>query len=126
MEEAKKLNLPKVGDIASGTVVRVYPTYAILLFEEGWTGLLHISEISHNFIRHFSSFVSAGTIYNVKVIAVDEQSGSVRVSLKQMTSAEKRRAFQHKKVDPREIDCHSLEDKLPQWVKEENEGVYEL
>ena len=125
MDNEKKVNLPRVGEIATGTVVRVYPTYAILLFEEGWTGLLHISELSNNYIRHFSSFVTTGAIYNVKVISVDEASGSVRVSLKQMSSAEKRKAFLHKKIDPKEINSKSLEDKLPEWVKEENEGEFQ-
>ena len=79
--------MPKVGDVATGTVVKVFSSYAILLFEEGWTGLLHISELSSKFIRSFTSYVTVGTIYSVKVIAIDEN-GGVRVSLKQMTVTE--------------------------------------
>ena len=48
MEIEKGITLPKVGDVAVGTVVKVFQTYAIMLFEEGWTGLLHISELSHD------------------------------------------------------------------------------
>ena len=50
--------LPKVGECAIGTVVAVYSSYAILLFDEGWTGLLHISEVSFNYIRSFTSFIT--------------------------------------------------------------------
>ena len=113
--------LPKVGDVASGTVVRVYSSYAILLFDEGWTGLLHISELSSKYIRSFTSYVSIGTIYNVKVTEVNEQTGSVRVSLKQMASADKWKVFRHKKTDSEEIDFQALKERLPDWIKMENE-----
>ena len=121
-QEKQPAKLPAVSTIASGVVVRIYPTYAILLFEDGWTGLLHISELSHNFIRHFSSFVTMGAIYNVKVISVDEERGNIRVSLKQMTTMDKRKAFAHKKVPMEEIDCSALMERLPEWIKQENEG----
>ena len=39
--------LPSVGDVIQGTVVRVYHNYAIMLFDGGFTGLLHSSELSH-------------------------------------------------------------------------------
>lgn len=116
------MSLPKVGQIAEGVVVKVYPRYAIMLFEEGWTGLLHISELSYSYIRHFSGYVSVGNIYNVKVIAVDEQTNSVRVSLKQMTNADRRSAFHHQKVDPGEVDFMALGNRLPKWIKAENES----
>ena len=114
------MTFPKVGDIATGTVVRVYSSYAILYFDEGWTGLLHISELSHNFIRSFTRFVTIGSIYNVKVISVDEEGKNVRVSLKQMTSADKRKAFHHQAVHREDIDPTELMARLPQWIEEEN------
>lgn len=115
------MNLPKVGDIAEGVVVKVYPRYAILLFEDGWTGLLHISELANTFIHHFTGYVSVGNIYNVKVIAVNEESDNIRVSLKQMTQSDRKKAFHRKKISLNEIDFSALENKLPEWVKSENE-----
>ncbi|MBQ2069562.1 MAG: S1 RNA-binding domain-containing protein [Bacilli bacterium] len=115
------MNLPKVGDLAIGTVVKVYPNFAILLFEDGWTGLLHISELSNNFIRSFTSFVKIGSIYHVKVIAVDEESESVKVSLKQVTQAERRDSFRHQDIDPATIDFSALEAKIPEWAKKQIE-----
>lgn len=115
------MNTPVLGEVATGTVVRVYPSYAILLFEGGWTGLLHISELSNNYIRSFEAFVTIGSLYSVKVIEIDEKRQNVRVSLKRMLGSDKKRAFRHEKVDPNEIDFSALEARLPEWVKEENE-----
>lgn len=111
--------LPKVGECAIGTVVAVYSSYAILLFDEGWTGLLHISEVSFNYIRSFTSFITIGSIYNVKVIDVNKETKSVRVSLKQMTPSERHATFRHKKIDESEIDFKALEEARPSWIKGE-------
>lgn len=115
--------LPKVGECAVGTVVAVYSSYAILLFDEGWTGLLHISEVSSNYIRSFTSFITIGSIYNVKVIDVNEENGSVRVSLKQMTPSERHSTFRHKKIEESEIDFAALEEARPGWIKEELKNI---
>ena len=120
MEQERHVKLPKVGDVATGTVAKVFPTYALLLFDDGWTGLLHISELSHSFVRSFTAFVTIGTIYSVKVIAVDEQSGKIQVSLKQMTSGERARSFSHRSVDPAEVSFDSLREALPRWIDQQN------
>ena len=111
------MNLPKVGDVASGTVIRMYPSYAILLFEEGWTGLLHISELSTSYIRCFESFVKLGSIYSVKVIAVEEEEGTVRVSLKRMTPSDKRKSFAHHPIPKEEISFTGLQEHLQGWIE---------
>ena len=119
MERESQVKLPSVGDIATGIVTKVFATYAIMLFDEGWTGLLHISELSHSYIRSFTSFVTIGTIYSVKVISVDEASGKVHVSLKQMTTAERRHSFGHETIAPEEISFDALREHLPQWIENE-------
>ena len=120
MESAQNVALPPVGTVATGTVVKVFPTYALLLFDDGWTGLLHISELSHSFIRSFTAFVTIGTIYSVKVIAVDEATGKVHVSLKQMSAGDRKRSFSHAPVDEGEINFDSLRDALPGWIELQN------
>jgi len=110
----------KVGDILEGTVVRVYPKYAIMLFDEGRTGLLHISELSNSFIRNFTSFVQVGNIYKVKVTEINPIENSMRVSLKQMNNAEKHMPLAKISIDPSRISFAELERHLPSWIEEEN------
>ncbi len=110
----------KVGDIIEGTVVRVYPKYAIMLFDEGRTGLLHISELSNSFIRNFTSFVQVGNIYKVKVTEINPIENSMRVSLKQMNNAEKHMPLAKISIDPSRISFTELERHLPSWIEEEN------
>ncbi|MBE6127608.1 MAG: S1 RNA-binding domain-containing protein [Erysipelotrichaceae bacterium] len=120
MEGEKAIKLPAVGTVAVGTVAKVYPTYAILIFDEGWTGLLHISELSNSYIRSFTSFVTIGTLYSVKVIRVDASTHKVHVSLKQVTQSERRNAFCHRVVPRSDISFDSLREHLPLWIEQEN------
>lgn len=112
--------IEKVGDILEGTVVRVYPNYAIMLFESGSTGLLHISEITDGYIRNFTSYVAVGNIYRVKVIEVDEEKQSMKVSVKQLTPEERKQATTHGEIPEEEISFKALEERLEGWIKEEN------
>ncbi|MBO5528854.1 MAG: S1 RNA-binding domain-containing protein [Bacilli bacterium] len=121
MEETNQsVKGPVVGLVTTGTVIRVYPTYAIMLFDDGWTGLLHISELSHSYIRSFTSFVSVGSIYTVKVIDVFDNGNRVNVSLKQVSNSERKRCFSHKPIDPSEISFESLKACLPYWIEQQN------
>jgi predicted RNA-binding protein with RPS1 domain len=112
--------MSKEGDVIVGTVVRVYPKYAIMLFDDDETGLLHISELSNDYVRNFTGFVHVGNIYKVKVIQVDEAKGFMKVSLKRLTEAERRDGLTKHHIDPKTVDFTELEKRLPDWVKDEN------
>jgi len=115
------MNHSSVGDIIEGTVVRVYPKYAIMLFDDGETGLLHISELSDSFVRNFTGYVQVGNIYKVKVIAYDEDKAFMKVSLKQLSGEERCSPLAKRRIESPDIDFAELEKKLPEWIKEENE-----
>ncbi len=110
----------KVGDILEGTVVKVYPRYAILLFDDELTGLLHISEVSNHYIHSFTDYVKTGSIYKVKVISFDEEGPSMRVSLKALTNNERRDSIARMRVKEENISCDALFEALPKWIEEEN------
>ena len=112
-----------VGDILEGTVIRVYPKYAILLFEDGETGLLHISELSNSFVRNFSSYVKAGTIYRVKVIEIDEEKGFMKVSRRKLSGQERHQSMDRKAIPESDQSFQAIEETLPSWVKEETERL---
>ncbi len=115
---------PEVGHVEVGTVIEVHPTYAILLYEDGWTGLLHISEASRNYIHDFESYIPVGTIYPTKIIEIEKYSRNIHVSMVATTPADKRKVFKHQPIAKREVDFTPLKLNLPAWIeaakKEEN------
>jgi len=114
----------KVGDLIQGTIIRILPYGAMLIFEDDTKGLLHISEVSNQYIRNIYSYLHSGTIYLVKVINVDEEKNFLKVSLKQVTKEDREK--EHKEVNTRIkefIDSKKLLDNLPNWISVELEKI---
>jgi translation initiation factor 2 subunit 1 len=82
----RKQQWPEVGDLVIDTIknVTTYGTYA-KLDEYDKQGLLHISEISSNWIRNIRDFVREGQKAVLKVIRVDLEKGHIDLSLRRVT-----------------------------------------
>lgn len=46
------------------------------------TGLIHISEMSHQYVKHPSEVVSVGDVVKVKVIKIDKERQKASLSMK--------------------------------------------
>lgn len=105
----------KEGDILIGVVIKVYPSFAILLFPNGETGLLHVSELSKGYVRNFTGYVKVGNIYRVKVIEVDEAKGFMRLSVKALGPSERRLGY-NKAAIRENSDFAALRNHLSKWM----------
>ena len=111
----------EVGDLILGTVNQIRPYALFLSFDDGSKGLLHISEISDDYVRDIEIFGSVGDVIKVKVIEKDPYNGFLRVSYKQVPIEERYSTHDNsKKKIPQfdEADFSSLEAKLPEWIEE--------
>ena len=109
----------EVGQIILGTVTNVKPYALFMEFEDGVTGLLHISEISDSFVRDIEKFGTRGDQMKVKIIAIDENNGFLRVSYKQVPSEEMYSTHTNnsrKVPETNDEDFKMLEEKLPEWI----------
>ena len=50
----------KVGNIVKGTVNGIETYGAFINFDEYYSGLIHISEISDNFVKNINDFIKVG------------------------------------------------------------------
>ena len=75
------INNPKIGDIVSGTVVRIMPFGAFVEIAPGKEGLLHISKIDFKKIEKVQDILKIGDSVVVKVIEIDTQ-GRINLSRK--------------------------------------------
>ena len=72
----------KKGKIVRGTVTGI-ETYGVFLsFDEYYSGLIHISEISHGFVRDINEFVKIGDTIFVEILDVDEKLNHLKLSIK--------------------------------------------
>lgn len=76
----------KPGMVLSGTVRNVVDFGAFVDIGVQQDGLVHISELSDQYIRHPLDAVSVGDIVQVRVLAVDPERGRISLSMRQAQS----------------------------------------
>lgn len=109
-----------VGKVVEGTVTGITNFGAFVELKEGKSGLVHISEISHDYVEKVSDYVKRGEKVKVKVLSVSDD-GKISLSMRQTKP---------KSNKPAEIDWSSpednqrgmsFEDKLSSFLKDSNE-----
>ncbi|MFA5283130.1 MAG: S1 RNA-binding domain-containing protein [Bacilli bacterium] len=114
----------KIGDIVEGTCTKVINYGAFLIFDDDVQGLLHISEISNQYIYNIANKIKVGIVYRVKVIEVSPDGTFLKVSMKQITDEdlEKIRMNGNNRliVNEDDLDFSSLKENLDIWTKEKN------
>ena len=77
--------MPEVGSVYASEVVSIKTFGAFVSFGEafpGLEGLCHISELAPDRVRNIEKFISVGDAFDVKVLAIDEDSGKLKLSRK--------------------------------------------
>ena len=118
----------QIGDLIVGKITSVKPYALFLSFENGSNGLLHISELSDSYIRDIEKYGSLGDEIKVKVIAIDEANGFLRVSYKRVPEEERYSTHINEAriyLEESEKDFSELEKKLPIWINETLKKVKE-
>ena len=122
----------KIGSIATGKVQSVMPFGAFVSLPDNKSGLVHISEITSEYIENINDYIKVGETVSVKVLDIDK-SGKISLSIKKA----KPKAAEPKKpagrVRPADIDWSgssdkelSFEDKLSKFKKDADEKMLAL
>ena len=110
----------QVGQLIIGKVYNVKPYALFMSFEDGVTGLLHISEISDSFVRDIEKFGSIGDEIKVKILTIDKENGFLRVSYKQVPPEEAYSSHVNQRRLPTvsEDEFLPLKEKLEGWIND--------
>lgn len=71
----------EVGEIYEGKVTGITKFGAFVSFENGQTGMVHISEVAPTFVNEIKDFITDGQTVKVKVLAITDE-GKVSLSIK--------------------------------------------
>ncbi len=105
------------GRILKGVVTGIEPYGVFVQFDDYYSGLIHISEISEGFVRDPADYVKVGEIINVKIIDVDDQMGHLKLSIKNIQYKEKK-ITKRRKIQETSLGFKTLAYKLPFWIEE--------
>ena len=110
----------QVGQFVVGKVYNVKPYALFMSFEDGATGLLHISEISDSFVRDIEKYGSVGDEIKVKILSIDKENGFLRVSYKQVPPEEAYSSHTNQRRLPTvtEEEFLPLKEKLDGWIND--------
>lgn len=112
------------GRILKGVVTGIEPYGIFVQFDDYYSGLIHISEISDGFVKDPSKFVSIGEIINVKIIDVDDQIGHLKLSIKNIQYKEKK-VTKRRKIIETPLGFKTLAYHLPIWINESLKNIEE-
>ena len=114
-----KFPMYKIGYIVKGKVTGIENYGIFLLMDDGYTGLIHISEISEKFVRNVFDYVQLDEVISSKVIEIDDSNKRLKLTIKN---------FDYRIEDKKNLEDKNgfslLREKLPLWIaeyKEKNE-----
>ena len=90
----------KAGDVVEGTVDSIKPYGAFIKLDDGVDGLLHVSQISTQRIKHPSAVLTEGQTVKVKILSTQEGklSLSMKVLAEQQADREEHETFDYKET----------------------------
>ena len=108
----------KIGEKVKGKVTGIEDYGFFLLLDDGYTGLIHISEMSERFVKNIFDYVQMGEYIKAVVIDVDEENKKLKLSIKN---------FDYRIEDKKKLEnlngFSPLREKLPEWISEYEEKI---
>lgn len=105
----------KEGKIIKGTVTGIESYGIFVSFDDYYSGLIHISEVSHNFVKDINNFAKIGDVINTEIIDVDEGSNHLKLSIKNINYKIKAPRKKRKIIETKQ-GFRTLAHNLPLWI----------
>ena len=94
----------KAGEVVKGRVTGIKPYGAFISLEGGYTGLLHISEISDDFVSHIEDFVKYGDEIELYILEVETFTKHLKLSLKHLNKSPKKKRVVFSRQRKKQLD----------------------
>lgn len=107
----------KVGKIVKGNITGVEKYGIFVNLDNFYSGLIHISEISNDFVKDVSLYGEVGETIYVKVLEVDEDTNHVKLSIKDIDYRINKR-HNKSKIKERGTGFLPLKANLDAWIEE--------
>ncbi|ASF40248.1 MULTISPECIES: S1 domain-containing post-transcriptional regulator GSP13 [Halobacillus] len=117
------------GQVLEGKVTGIQPYGAFVALDDQVQGLVHISEVTHGFVKDINEHLSEGDEVQVKILNIDEKSNKYSLSIRatqEAPKAEQRRprkqaAPKQQQQEDASAGFNTLKDKLEDWIKQSDD-----
>lgn len=114
------------GKIYKGEITSVEPYGAFVKMENGFTGLIHISEISNAFIKNIDNIFKKGDYIYVEVLEVNNNLKQLKLSVKNISFKLSGDKKIRKTIEETPHGFSTLSAKLPIWLDEKLKKIENL
>ena len=104
------------GKLLKGVVTGIEHYGVFVQFDDYYTGLIHISEISNGFVKDPGDFLKIGDVITVKIIDIDEKLGHLKLSIKDIPYKDKK-VYRKRKIKETSLGFKTLAYNLPIWIE---------
>ena len=104
-----------VGNIVKGEVTGIEPYGIFVKVDNKYNGLIHISEITNNFVKNISDYVNIGEFIYAKIIETDQENENLRLSIKGLNYKVDNK---NQKVKESIRGFSPLQENLSKWTEE--------
>lgn len=113
----------KKGDIVTGEVTGIENYGVFVCLDQYYSGLIHISEISHSYVKNISDYVNIGETIKVKVLDCNEENSQLKLSIKDIDYRFNKKRRQ--KIKETKTGFSTLQMKLHEWINIKKQELYE-
>lgn len=104
------------GRIVKGKVSGIKNYGIFVSFDNGYTGMIHISEVSDAYVKDINAYAKIGEIIPCKIIEMDSENRRVKLTLKNLDYLLRREKHFNQNFE-------ILSQKLPQWMEEKMKEI---
>lgn len=104
------------GKIVKGTITGIENYGVFVALDEEYSGLIHISEISHGFVRNIDNLFDLGDNIDVQILDVDNDTYRLKLSVKNINSQKSVRV-KKRKIQETSLGFKTLAYNLPIWIE---------
>ncbi len=113
------------GQIIEGKVTGIQPYGAFVEIDEQVQGLVHISEVTHGYVKDINEYLTVGDEVKVKVLNVDEEKNkyslSIRATQDKPQVEKKPNVKAQASTNEESTGFNVLKDKLEDWIEQSEE-----
>lgn len=71
----------RIGDVIQGKITNIKDYGVFVQFDEGYSGLIHISKINGSYIKNIEDFLYVGEKIYAKIVSIDEENKRFELTL---------------------------------------------
>ncbi len=124
-KEAQKTPELSPGDVVSGTVEQIMPYGAFVRLEGGQKAMIHISQLSHRYVKTVDAVLQPQQPVTAKVIKIDDR-GRIDLSLKALEEPPAPRLHRSASFGGDGAHPEDFEKKLSSFLKTSEEKISTL